>query len=161
MAWSIPSTVSAAGTILASTTNALIANFQVMGGSRSTWSPTLTNLTIGNGSQIARYRQVDKEVTFYWQLTFGSTTAFTGNVTITLPANPAAGVNGWAVPAVCLDSSAGVNYGGFSYNTTSSTMAFRVPPTTAGNSWVAINATQPFSWATGDTLTISGSYEAA
>lgn len=159
MAWSAVSTPVTNTGISVSAFGALVAgNFAVIGGARSTWSPTLGNITNHNGTTVARYRQVDKETEFYFQLTFGSTTAVAGGVSITLPTTPSQ--SGWGCVALALDSSAGsVIYGGVGVNTGSTTLGFRFPPTTAGNSWVGMTATQPFSWAVGDTLTVSGRYE--
>lgn len=52
------------------------------------WTPTWTNLTIGNGVVSAKYRQVGKTVDYRVKVTFGSTTALTGTPTFTLPVTP-------------------------------------------------------------------------
>ena len=54
----------------------------------TTWSPTYSNLTIGNGTVVARYAYSGGLVVVQWQLTWGSTTSFTGAPTISnLPYN--------------------------------------------------------------------------
>src|SRR5690348_3539726 len=52
------------------------------------WVPTLTNLTLGNGTQVANYRQVGKTVDFIWTLLLGSTSAVGTVPSFTLPVAP-------------------------------------------------------------------------
>ena len=55
----------------------------------TTWSPSYSNLTIGNGTVVARYAYSGGLVILEYQLTWGSTSSFTGNPTIgNLPYNP-------------------------------------------------------------------------
>ena len=56
----------------------------------TTWSPSYTNLTIGNGTVVARYAYSGGLVILQWQLTWGSTSSFPGgSVSIgSLPYNP-------------------------------------------------------------------------
>lgn len=51
----------------------------------TTYTPTFTNFTLGNGSVVARYKQVGKTVFVYCKVVTGSTTNFTGTPVITLP----------------------------------------------------------------------------
>ena len=54
----------------------------------TTWSPTYSNLTIGNGTVVARYAYSGGLVILQWQLAWGSTSSFTGNPSIgNLPYN--------------------------------------------------------------------------
>ncbi len=43
-----------------------------------TWTPTWTNLTVGNGTQSAAYCQIGKTIFFRLKLVFGTTTSITG-----------------------------------------------------------------------------------
>ena len=54
-------------------------------GTWSTWTPTWTNLTVGNGTVTARYSEIGKQGTAYIVLTFGSTTSISGAVSVTNP----------------------------------------------------------------------------
>jgi len=49
------------------------------------YTPTNTGLTIGNGTQVARYVKIGKTVFVEYQFTMGSTSSLTGAVTIGLP----------------------------------------------------------------------------
>lgn len=50
------------------------------------YTPTDTNITVGDGIRTARKRvHPDGTVDFNWRLVWGSTTAFTGSATIGLP----------------------------------------------------------------------------
>lgn len=51
----------------------------------TTYAPTLTNVTLGNGTKTGRYLQTGKTIDFYVRLDFGSTTAHTGSVSFSLP----------------------------------------------------------------------------
>lgn len=51
----------------------------------STYTPTLTNVTIGNGTVSAQYFRVGKMVTVQVQVTLGSTSAVTGLIGVSLP----------------------------------------------------------------------------
>lgn len=51
----------------------------------SSWSPTWTNLTVGNGTVDCKYTQVGKTVIARVSLIFGNTTAITGSVSMTVP----------------------------------------------------------------------------
>lgn len=125
------------------------------------YSPTLTNVTLGNGSVIARYTLTNKTVDFYIQITFGSTTAFTASIQATLPPLLPALLTGWTAEGTAFDTSATAYFGVQGIATNSTTLTFRALPTTAGSNLVVVNASQPMTWATGDILTISGSYETA
>ena len=51
------------------------------------WTPTLTNLTAGNGTTVARYYQDGKLVVGYFLFTFGTTSSISGSVSVSLPVN--------------------------------------------------------------------------
>ena len=59
------------------------------GGTFSSYTPTWTNLTVGNGTlSVARYTQIGKLVYGLVRLGFGSTTSISGNIQLTLPVAP-------------------------------------------------------------------------
>lgn len=49
------------------------------------WTPTYTNITVNNGTVVAKYVQIGKTVTFDWTLTVGSTTTIANDPQISLP----------------------------------------------------------------------------
>lgn len=55
------------------------------GGAWTSTTPTLTGLTIGNGTAVMRSRQVGKDIEFEFEIVFGSTTSFTGSVYVNFP----------------------------------------------------------------------------
>lgn len=126
------------------------------------WTPTLTGFTLGNGSLTARYRRVGKTVDFRVQFTAGSTSTFTAGFILTLPV--AAAAAGYpaetALGAAALyDASAGASsrMGGTAVYTGAGAfflLADRDVPSTVGN-------TAPWTWATGDKFSVTGTYEAA
>src|SRR5690348_2617044 len=56
------------------------------GPAASTWTPTWTNFTVGNGTlSYARYIQVGKRVTATWKFILGTTSSASGNISLSLP----------------------------------------------------------------------------
>jgi len=54
----------------------------------TTWTPTYTNLTLGNGVVTARYVQIGDTVIATWHLVWGSTTALSsGTMRVSMPVN--------------------------------------------------------------------------
>ena len=119
------------------------------------FTPTFTNLTVGNGSVWGYYQVVDGICYFSCGFTMGSTSSVGGNLSMSaLPETSLAGTNNYYPTQVTMfDSGAGF-YGGIgavnAANTT--TQIF------TDYSNVVINATTPFTWATSDTFTMTGSY---
>lgn len=120
---------------------------------QTSYSPGLTGITLGNGTIVGSYTQVGKFVTFRWTLTFGSTTSVTGAVSIGMP--PPAGLDaGWAGSAFLFDSSIAANRQSGTLNGgTTANQVF----SSAGQ----VAAAVPFTWAVGDVIKGSGTYEAA
>ena len=56
-------------------------------GARQTWTPTYTNLTIGNGTVTSDYTIINRLVHFEWRLLVGSTTSSSGPMRVSLPVN--------------------------------------------------------------------------
>lgn len=128
------------------------------------FTPTLTKITLGDGTLTGYYRKVGRTVHYRIGLVFGSTTSFEPTPLLALPVAPAttylsADVMG---AATLFDSSAG-----FSSRTNglvwkeadgSDADVFVVVSNLASNATMA--PTVPWTWATGDTLRIAGTYEA-
>lgn len=127
------------------------------------WTPTWTNLTVGNGNVVAKYVQTGKKVTCRILFTFGSTSAISGDVAFTLPVTANAGYSGAAQHAcgniymVAGSTAIGV------FLVPNTTQAF-VEVQTAGGTYVAINplsSTVPFTWASTNWMAGEFYYEAA
>ncbi|GAA4358385.1 hypothetical protein [Angustibacter luteus] len=119
------------------------------------------NPVIGNGSIAGAYLQVGKRVDFRIDVTMGSTTTYgSGQWRLSLPTTPVARI--WRWLANCYDASASGYYGAWAAWLSSGPYAIVwAPATTAGNNDRAIGAASPFTWATGDVLSVNGTYENA
>jgi hypothetical protein len=127
-------------------------------GAWTTWTPTWTNLTVGNGTTVARYVRIANTVTFNLQFTFGSTSAITGDVSATLPITP---VVDTSVLARFLDSGT-ANFIGFARCGTGGSINILTP--VANQTYLPytiLSSTVPFTWTTSDTLNAYGTYEVA
>lgn len=139
-----------------------------LGGAWTTWSPTWSTLTVGNGTVTGRYLQVGKTVFYRLSAVWGGTTSLAaGTDTFTLPVT-AATYPGTAATVsigntIYYDTSATEWYYGFVFwasTTTADFSQYMLASTTAVTA-DGLNATTPATWATGDQFNFSGSYEAA
>lgn len=125
------------------------------------WTPSFTNLTLGNGTVSARYKQMGTTVHFHVLVVFGSTTSISGLVTCSVPVTMQNLSYGDTFTAMGRDNTAGY----FKLATTrSSTSAFQIVALTASAAYVTIaslSSTVPFTWAATDRITVSGTFEAA
>jgi len=142
----------------------------LFGGTSATWvswAPTLTNITIGNGTVTAKYARVGKIIFCRLNIVFGSTTSLSGDVIFTLPVTRAtyagtAGVTPLGV-AAARDNSGDLVYQATTWTYSTTTQAFVrfiLASGTYGTS-VAASATVPFTWATADEINTQFFYEAA
>jgi hypothetical protein len=136
-----------------------------LGGALTTWSPILTNFTLGNGTMVARYQQVGKIVRGYVLFTLGSTSAVGSGGTMSLPvtasSNYALGLGNSVGHLLCMD---GVATSGIGYCRLESSTTMRPILYNASGTYVTasgVSSTVPFTWATGDVLFMSFEYEAA
>jgi hypothetical protein len=132
------------------------------GGGWTTWTPSYTNLTVGNGTVVSRYRQVGKMVDVYYRLTLGSTSTIGSDPRFTLPVN----FNQYQNPGLhfytgsFLDSGTRVWGGGIELRDTqayfqywNTSLAYIAPE--------GVTATVPFTWTTNDSIQVQFSYEVA
>lgn len=87
------------------------AQMNAIGEAGIAFTPTLTNMTIGNGSQTHTYQQVNKFVIVHGYITLGSTSTVSNSIDITTPVT--AKSYGATTPigqAFFYDSSSGVTY---------------------------------------------------
>ena len=133
-----------------------------------TWSPTLTGITLGNGTLTAKYAQHGKTVRFRFHLVVGSTTSFSGAVVkFTLPVTAIAygNASNGAFPHIGLTRTEDVGSNAYAGPVDmDSTTTARPLIYNASASFTTLNAVTnavPFTWATGDELSAAGAYEAA
>ena len=127
-----------------------------------TWTGSSSNPFLGNGTLVGRYKEIGKTVFIYIKLTAGSSTTFgTGYWKFTLPVT-ALNSNVVILNTLFLQSPS-TWYQGMSYTAyAGGDGTYVVPVLNQGaTASAAVTSSVPFSWATGDTLTITGSYEAA
>lgn len=129
----------------------------------ASYSPTWAALSgtapaIGDGTLTGKYKQYGKTVHFRIVLTAGASTTFgNGGVwSFTLPATATA-ASAVVTQLRALDSSLSQTYTGMAIGQTTTTV---LPGSSAGPTAFYAN-TVPFAWATSDSLTIAGTYEAA
>jgi hypothetical protein len=156
MAWTSPRTWVAGEVITAALLNAHVRdNLLELNGTASawtSWTPTLTNLTLGNGTMTCRYKQHAKTVEWRIFVLTGTTTVVGTNPQFSVPvAEVASSVQSGS--AHMYDSStASLWYGSSRVN--SAVIQFI-------SSGGRVAATDPFVWADGDQLVGGGTYEAA
>jgi hypothetical protein len=120
------------------------------------WTAVTTNPAIGNGTIDASYHRIGKTVHFVVKVTMGSTTTLgSGQWRISLPFTAAQ--TRWRAQ---LDMQCAASpYGWTAVATSSTVLGLTAAPTTAGNSDRSVSSTVPGTWTTGDTFTITGTYE--
>jgi hypothetical protein len=125
-----------------------------------TWTASTTNPVLNNGTIVGRYKQIGEVVHFTLKLTVGSTTTFgTGDWRFTLPVVAQSTV--YQFPAAVLDNGTAWYQAMGVGDYAGSTSFFSVIVNTTNAPSTAIAATNPMTWASTDTLTVSGTYEAA
>jgi hypothetical protein len=127
----------------------------------TTYNPSPSGLTTGNGTMQARYAQIGKTVFVEIDFLFGSTSAITGFTTFGLPVT-AKTANYTFVGTMSFGKYAVATYQGAA-NFISTTSFGLVAIKTNGTYAVedAITATVPFTWGTSDRINVRLTYEAA
>lgn len=153
----------AANSLLSLDSSALVPT-AALGGAWTSWTPAWTNLTLGNGTVVAKYTQVGKTIMFRLKLTFGSTTSIT------------AAFPGFTLPAAARNDTTAAGSISFLYNDVGvvnvatlniigagETKGYFTTQVVSGTypQESGITSTIPFAWATGDSATAIGYYEVA
>lgn len=140
------------------------AELNTAGGAWTTFTPSWTNFTLGNGTvNYARYEQVGRTVKLYVKVTLGSTSSVGTVPTLTLPVTAAYATLAPVSDATYTDASGGPAY----YDG-----QMWIPTTTTGSLYCAnvastyptvtgVTATVPFTWTTSDVFEFCLQYEAA
>jgi len=127
------------------------------GGDWTSFSPTTSGFTLGNGTLVGRFGRVGKTVSVYYRIILGSTSSVSGDIRLGLPTSNVGfgGASGWGE-----DVSTGSVYTmTIPITTDTAFLRFTATNGTYGTSSDA-SATVPFTWATGDQIITSFSYEA-
>lgn len=129
-------------------------------GGWTSYTPTLTNIVKGNGTEIARYCQIGKTVTVFYSLTLGSTSSISQYPIISLPVN---NVNFAYATGTGTFTDAGVlsYFGRVWMNTSTGSYAVVDRTDAAYSKFEPVGPNIPFTWGTGDLFILNFSYEVA
>lgn len=130
----------------------------------SSWTPTWTNLSVGNGTVVAKYRQIGKLVFCRVSLIFGSTTTVSGLIEFSFPVTSVAYAGTVGTPlgvARLYDTSASALYPGQILRISTTLGGVVIGGAGTYVNEVLTAATVPFTWATGDEIVCQFFYEAA
>jgi hypothetical protein len=130
----------------------------VSGAWATTWSPTINNLSIGNGTITARSQSISNVLFFSLRVVFGSTTTISGSPNVVMPIAAASQAQ---FPVYILDTGVAA-YAANAVLPVGTTMFLDLIDTTSSRALLtSFSSTSPFTWGTGDSFSISGSYEVA
>ena len=124
-----------------------------------TWTPTYTNISVGNGTVVARYQQIGKLVNVEFRLSFGSTTTISAPARITVPVS----IN---LSQYFSFSGVAIDQGVAAYQLwidppNASLFEFLIP--LANGTYLtptSVSATVPFTFGNTDAITMRATYEA-
>ena len=137
------------------------AQLNGIGETATAYTPTLTNLTLGNGTLNAKYVRINKFIFGQISLVFGSTTIMGSSPSFSLPVTGATIISQTGPQVYLLDSGVAFYIAGANLSTTSITpYAVNVAGTYPTNS-ANFSLTVPFTWATNDSIQITFQYEVA
>lgn len=128
----------------------------------STWTPTLSNLTQGNGTVVAKYTRLGNTVDYRFKITLGSTSVVGTSPRFTLPV---VAHSEYADFADRMGDAALADAGTNDYDASvrlvvdSQTAEWRLIGTNGLHG--AVTATSPFTFGVGDSLSAYGRYETA
>ena len=125
-------------------------------GTYTAYTPTWTNLTVGNGTAISAYCQVNNFVHYYGIFILGTTSSITGVPIVSLPLTSANPFSTYNMPFGLTsyhDISAGIIYEGTMIPASATTSNFRVGRVNATDLFGAnISATVPMTWVSTDRI---------
>jgi hypothetical protein len=123
------------------------------------WTPTLAGLTVGNGTWSAFTHRSDGWIDLEASFTFGTTSAITGDLILTLPVNGALSTPDLWTVQFRDDNVATQFLGVADFDNSVSTVRLRA--VAAGGTYassVACSATIPFTWTTSDRIFLAARY---
>ena len=130
-------------------------------GETVSYTPALTNITLGNGTLSTRYVLVNNFVHYEGKLTFGTTTSISGlNPQIALPF---ASAQSFQIAGSVIYADSGVaTFSGLPFIISTGTIYLYIQNfATAYGNEVAVSATVPFTWGNTDSITWSIHYAKA
>lgn len=167
MAWpaTVPTFVAGATTGVVAKLNDLRDALKAVGDPWTSYTPTWTaasvNPAIGDGTLTGKYVAAGKLIHFRIVITMGGTTTYgTGQWFLTLPVAPVGTLGRAQFVASFYDSGTADRTGVATWVAGSTRLDLHFLQT-AGSAMAGVSATVPHTWATGDQLVVSGTYEAA
>lgn len=147
-----------AGIVTGQKWTAAIAN--QIGAAWETYTPTFTNITVGNGSFTARYGRIQNLVFVDVSFTLGSTSSVSGSgaCAISLPVTAYAATGNPILGTAQYYDSGSLRYFGFVLYNNSTTFAAGYD---TSNRYQEIYSLGPFTWGAGDQMAFHFFYEAA
>lgn len=129
------------------------------------WTPTWTNLTVGNGTVLARFSQVGKTVSGTIGFKMGNTSSISGAIQFSLPVTASSSYTTLPAPMIgilYLENLGVIGFQGF-VQQNSTTKGQCVVIGTAGtySENVAVSTSVPFAWGVDDYFVGTFTYEAA
>ena len=137
------------------------AQLNAIGESGISYTPTTTNVTVGNGTLTAKYVRVNKFIFGQIKFVLGSTSAIGSSPTFGLPVTGAAVIGETPCQVYCLDSGVAFYFASGIIGTTTIVPISMLANTTYLANGGNFTATVPITWATNDYISISFCYEAA
>jgi len=121
------------------------------------FTPSWTNLTVGNGTQEAYYWQLGGLQVFELIMTFGTTSAITGLPRVTIPNSATGRLIPVASTCTLIDASAGTHYIGIGQVVTvgSAVDVYVVNASATRATREAVSSTVPMTWTTSDTIRLA------
>ena len=132
------------------------------GSAWNSYTPSLSGVTLGNGTLVGDYWRAGRFTGFKVKLTFGTTTSVSGAMVVGLPVAYADGTDAETFSALMYDASTVTRIrGGVTATTTTTVTVNALLSSGTYVSDTATSSTVPFTWTTSDILIVSGIYEAA
>jgi len=164
MAWTTPGTATAGEVLTAAFWNTQVRDNMVeLAPFFATWTsftPTLTNVTVGNGTHNARYLKIGRLVIVNYEFTLGSTSSVAGAPVFSLPFSASGPL--FAGQVEFLDTGT-ARYTGMveAENSGSGVVCQAVSASGSYTVQVAPTATIPFTWTNGDKILVGIIYMSA
>lgn len=124
----------------------------------TTWTPTLSNMTLGSGTSEARYYRVGDTVFWRFRFTLGAGSAMGTDPAISPPVTINTAHQSLTLGSVFVSDADAVDWHG---NVDRSGTTLRMRYINAAANFASITATAPFTWTSGDILDAQGFYESA
>jgi hypothetical protein len=126
------------------------------------FTPTISGITLGNGSKTASYAQIADTVFFRCVIVFGSTTSITGSVDLSLPTTPVgySTLDFMNIMNQVYDSSATAFYpSAANINVGNSVRTGTTSTSGSYAQFVEVSNVAPITFATGDSIAWQGTYQ--